>query len=298
MSTVALPMFPLGTVLFPRLSLRLHVFEERYRALMADILDGERTFGVVLIERGHEVGGGDQRFTVGTIATVVEHEQFSDGRYALVAAGSERFHARTWLPEQPYPRAQVEIVPPADATADTPAILGETERLVRRAIALSTELGDPAPPVGTLLAEDLDTAVWQLCALAPVGALDRQRVLEIPHHDERLASIHRFVTPPATEGGSRRGCGGPSGEQGARARRSRSPVSLGCQRVVGLLRLRRSASGCQESCGSERIVASALLNGAAQGQRSGRRKTKRPLRLTSRPGSVRTRVRMVRVTVS
>jgi len=59
-------MFPLGTVLLPRAHLPLHIFEERYRALARDCLAGDRSFGVVLIERGQEVGGGDVRFSVGT----------------------------------------------------------------------------------------------------------------------------------------------------------------------------------------------------------------------------------------
>src|SRR5439155_458702 len=63
-----LPMFPLGTVLFPFVVLPLHVFEPRYRALTRDCLAGSGEFGVVLIERGLEVGGGDERFPVGTVA--------------------------------------------------------------------------------------------------------------------------------------------------------------------------------------------------------------------------------------
>ena len=67
-----MPMFPLGTVLFPHMGLPLHVFEARYQALTRDCLDGNGEFGVVLIERGSEVGGGDTRFGVGTVALIAE----------------------------------------------------------------------------------------------------------------------------------------------------------------------------------------------------------------------------------
>jgi uncharacterized protein len=67
----AMPMFPLGTVLFPHALLPLHVFEPRYRLMTRRVLAGDGELGVVLIERGSEVGGGDTRFGVGTVARVV-----------------------------------------------------------------------------------------------------------------------------------------------------------------------------------------------------------------------------------
>ena len=76
-----LPMFPLGSVLFPTMVLPLHIFEERYRALVADCLAGEQEFGVCLIERGFEVGGGDERTAVGTVAQIIDAKQFDDGRF-------------------------------------------------------------------------------------------------------------------------------------------------------------------------------------------------------------------------
>src|SRR5260370_38243553 len=67
-----LPMFPLGTVLLPFAHLPLHIFEPRYRALVKDCTPGDGEFGVVLIERGHEVGGGDVRFEGGPVAHIVQ----------------------------------------------------------------------------------------------------------------------------------------------------------------------------------------------------------------------------------
>src|SRR5918995_785794 len=107
-----LPMFPLGAVLLPGEVLPLQVFEPRYRALVHDCFaapDGPR-FGVVLIARGHEVGGGDERHDVGAVARIVRHELAPDGRSALLCAGEERVGVREWLPDDPYPRADVELV--------------------------------------------------------------------------------------------------------------------------------------------------------------------------------------------
>lgn len=66
-----IPMFPLGTVLLPGAYLPLHVFEPRYRRLVQACLEGSPEFGVVLIERGSEVGGGERRFDVGCVARIL-----------------------------------------------------------------------------------------------------------------------------------------------------------------------------------------------------------------------------------
>ena len=105
---VPLPMFPLGTVLFPFAPLSLHIFEPRYRALAQDCVRGNGEFGVVLIERGFEVGGGDTRFGTGTVAHLVEAVELPDGRWLLTAVGTRRFRVATWIPDDPYPLALVQ----------------------------------------------------------------------------------------------------------------------------------------------------------------------------------------------
>src|ERR1700719_940872 len=102
-----IPMFPLGTVLFPHVLLPLHVFEPRYRVMTQRVLAGDGEFGVVLIERGSEVGGGDTRFDVGTVARIVRAQELPDGGYALATVGIRRIRIARWLPDDPYPLAEV-----------------------------------------------------------------------------------------------------------------------------------------------------------------------------------------------
>ncbi len=109
-----LAMFPLGTVLFPGGALPLHVFEPRYRSMMDEAMKGDRRFGVVLISRGSEVGGGDQRVDVGTETRIDEAQQLADGRWVLVATGVQRVSVASWLPEDPYPAAMVRPLPTSD----------------------------------------------------------------------------------------------------------------------------------------------------------------------------------------
>src|SRR2546430_9614094 len=90
----ALPMFPLGNVLFPHAQLPLHVFEPRYRALAETCLAGDGEFGVVLIDRGSEVGGGDTRFSIGTFARIVASGRVPDDRSCPPTRDTCRFAQR------------------------------------------------------------------------------------------------------------------------------------------------------------------------------------------------------------
>ncbi len=183
-----MPMFPLGTVLLPGEVLPLHVFEPRYRMLVASVLPGSATFGIILIARGSEVGGGDERVALGTAANIVEVAEFPDGRYALLVHGEERVRVRSWLGEDPYPTAIVESVstPPGDALA---GFLEEATSAVRRARALLSELGATMGPWALDESLDPESTSWRLASLAPFGAFDRQRILEAPTVSARLATI-------------------------------------------------------------------------------------------------------------
>lgn len=187
---VVLPMFPLGTVLMPGGRLPLHVFEPRYQALTRHCLTRDRRFGIVLISRGVEVGGGEVRTDEGTVATIAEAVAMPDGRYGLVTCGSERLRVEHWLPDDPFPRAAVRILP-ADPDPDAHA-LRQAHAAVRRAFALRSELGaGPAWPADLHLPHDTVSAAWLLCDIAPVGAHDRQRLLR---EDDPTARLHLLTT--------------------------------------------------------------------------------------------------------
>jgi Lon protease-like protein len=162
------------------------VFEERYRRLTRDCLDGDGEFGVVLIERGHEVGGGDVRTDVGTVVTIAQAEEAPDGRWALGCLGARRIRVLHWLEDDPYPRAEVEDLLEAPWTDAAGAAMAEAERHVRRSFALRAELDEPAPPIDVELSPDPPAAAWQLASLAPIGPLDRQLLLGIDDPADRL----------------------------------------------------------------------------------------------------------------
>jgi Lon protease-like protein len=186
------PQFPLGTVLFPSMVLPLHVFEPRYRAMVTDVLAGDGVFGVVLIERGHEVGGGDQRSTCGTLAKVVRADALADGRWALVAVGVDRFRVNQWLPDAPYPRADIEPWPDEAATEDLSSLYGQVQAKFRRCLALASEAGFDIGPWPDAI-DDVNLGCMQMAALAPVGPHDKQALLGAPGPSRRLALLDQMI---------------------------------------------------------------------------------------------------------
>lgn len=182
-------MFPLGMVLVPTLALPLHVFEPRYRALVRHCLAADREFGVVLIERGSEVGGDDTRTGVGTVARIQEVAELPDGRFAISSVGTRRIRVVAWLADDPYPKADVDDWPDPEPGAAC-RLLSEVAVLrLRRVLAMASEAGDPAPPATIELTDDPVLASYQATALAPLGPFDQQRLLAAASVEERLALL-------------------------------------------------------------------------------------------------------------
>ena len=197
-----LAMFPLGTVLFPSLLLPLHVFEPRYRAMVEHLLGGavEPELGVVLIERGHEVGGGDVRTDVGTLARLVEARRLDGGRYAIVCFGVHRIRVTRWLPDDPWPRAEVEPIEepePAAPPEELAARWTEVRTALRRVLGLAAELGEAPVPATVEVSDDPTLGTFQAAAVSPLGPFDKQAVLEAPGVEDRLDLLARSFADAA-----------------------------------------------------------------------------------------------------
>jgi Lon protease-like protein len=195
-----MPMFPLGTVLFPSVVLPLHVFEPRYRAMTRHLLDEATNpeFGVVLIERGSEVGGDDVRRDVGTVALLREAAELPDGRWALVAVGVRRLRVVEWLPDDPWPQARVEEVADLAEPDDGAHARWDAARMtLRRVLGLAAELGDAAVPATIELSDDPVLGSYQGAAVAPLGPADQYRVLVAAGVDERIEVLQSLLDEQA-----------------------------------------------------------------------------------------------------
>ncbi|OBH90986.1 LON peptidase substrate-binding domain-containing protein [Mycobacterium sp. E2733] len=197
-----LAMFPLESALLPGQDLPLRIFEPRYGALVRHCLDSGDPFGVVLISRGREVGGGDARCDVGVLSRITECVEHGAGRYSMHCRTGERIRVSEWLPDDPYPRATVTLWPDEPGDPVTPAQLLEVEDRVmalfeRIADARGVALPERAALLGPDTAGDPGQRLYALAARIPIGTADRYTVLSAPSAAERLAALREAVAAVA-----------------------------------------------------------------------------------------------------
>ncbi len=202
-----LPIFPLGTVLVPKAVVPLHVFEPRYQTMLADVMAGDRKFGVVLIERGSEVGGGEVRTDVGTVAQVVQLRPITVDRWAVVVAGTERITVDRWLSDNPYPRAEVSAFPDEPGPSVDAQEWKALQRQMRQVLAGLAELGDTVARATFESGDDPVMGSFQLAGLGPFSDLDRQRVLCTPGVSGRCALLTELLSDVAALARLRLGAG-------------------------------------------------------------------------------------------
>lgn len=184
------PMFPLQSALLPGETLPLRIFEPRYSRLVQDCLAAATPeFGVVLISRGSEVGGDDVRHDVGVLARITHHVDLGGGQYELLAQVGDRLRVRSWLPDQPYPRAMVEMWPDEPGLGpDQPGLDDRIATVVdaivvlyqRIARASGGRLRPDALAVDPGTADDPVRHLYALAARVPMGQADRYAVLTAP----------------------------------------------------------------------------------------------------------------------
>jgi Lon protease-like protein len=187
-------MFPLGSVLMPAMPLPLRIFEPRYLKLLGDLVASDNPeFGVVLIERGQEVGGGEKRMGLGTIASVTDigtSEEF----YGLESVGSRRFRVNAWLPDDPYPIADIDFLPDLIWDDNLMPSRVHLETKVRQLLAFASEFGDLQYSSDVELSDDPMEACWQLAGILPVGQLDQMDLLGSQSAEELIKRTYEIVT--------------------------------------------------------------------------------------------------------
>jgi Lon protease-like protein len=192
-------MFPLERAMLPGEELPLRIFEPRYSALVADCLaKDDPAFGVVLIEAGREVGGGDSRNDVGTLAHITEVADFGDGRYRLNCVMAERIRVLEWQPDNPYPRAAVEVWPdePGESVA-ADDIRDVEDRMVALFERIASSQGADVNARDIVAGADAapDAAMWlyALTTRLPMGQADRYAVLAAPTVAARVSALRDAV---------------------------------------------------------------------------------------------------------
>ena len=204
--TRSLPLFPLGTVLYPGLLLPLHIFEERYRQLVRDLMAAPepRSFGVIAIREGRETGvdGVSALYEIGCTATVRRVVEHPDGRFDLVTVGTQRFRLAELDYSRPYLGAEVDLLP--EGAGDQPAAQ-QTAEAVRTGFrayleALATRgatqgQGGQASQVGIPDLPDDPVLLSYLVAASVIADLsDKQALLAQPDALRRLAAERTLLS--------------------------------------------------------------------------------------------------------
>lgn len=184
-----LPLFPLNTVLFPGMPLRLHIFEERYKLMIERCYSSGAPFGVTLIRKGPEVGGAADPFLVGCTALITEIEPLNDGRMNIVAVGHERFQIRSLKHDLPYLVGVVDTYP--IVKMDTEQLTEGSRHLrpwVRRYLEILAEASEAEFDLGQLPADPMRLA-YLASFLLQVPAAQKQNLLAMNDADELITHL-------------------------------------------------------------------------------------------------------------
>jgi uncharacterized protein len=192
-----LPLFPLGSVLYPGLVLPLHIFEDRYRRLVADLLDGPepREFGVIAIRQGRETGvdGVSALYQTGCTAVLRQVEAYEDGRFDLMTVGARRFTLIELGNQAPYFRGDLEFLPDDPDEAGEAALIAPSVREAFRSyLNLLAERGGAQITVPDVPDEPLLLS-YLVAAAVVVDLPVKQRLLEEPDAHHRLQAERRLL---------------------------------------------------------------------------------------------------------
>jgi Lon protease-like protein len=194
-----MPMFPLEVAMLPGEELPLRIFEPRYSALVQTCLAADDpAFGVVLIAAGREVGGGDTRSDVGSLARIAECADLGEGRYRLRCVMGERIRVLEWHPDDPYPQAAIELWQdePGD-TVGVDAIRGVEDQMValfeRIAAARGADVNGHDIVAGADASGDAAMWLYALASRLPMGQADRYAILAAPTVAARLVALRDAV---------------------------------------------------------------------------------------------------------
>jgi Lon protease-like protein len=186
-------MFPLNMVLFPGAALNLHIFEPRYRQMVAECLESKEAFGVVLIREGDEAGDPDvQPHAVGTTAEIADVTPLPSGRYYLSSTGGRRFRIVEIVSREPFLLCEVEYL--EDAPSDPAAIRRLSAQIAtefREYLSLIVEFS--GTPTDVTIPEDPERASFAIGEALQVADTLKQQLLEFGSAEERLDAELGFL---------------------------------------------------------------------------------------------------------
>lgn len=182
-----IPLFPLGTVLFPGGLLPLKVFEQRYVDMTKACLRDNTPFGVCLIKEGHEVGQPAAPHAIGCLAHIAQWDVPHPNLFAVLARGSTRFRILdTSVATNGLIKARIETLP-------EPTQAGRVDRACQEVLRLAVERAGVESVPGPVRLDDPVWVSYRLAEILPISAQDKQALLELTDTEARLAQLHELL---------------------------------------------------------------------------------------------------------
>lgn len=189
---IDLPLFPLGTVLYPGMPLSLHIFEPRYKEMIEYCITEDRPFGVVLIEKGQEVGAPAQPHMIGCTANISQTQPLKDGRMNLVAIGGERFHIKSLDYSRSYLMGTVNLVPLArEYFESTHTLIPRLRHSLLEYLNVLSNVGEVDFNTDKLPDDPVDLA-YLTATLLQVPANNKQSILELESDTALMDYVYRL----------------------------------------------------------------------------------------------------------
>lgn len=191
-----IPIFPLNTVLYPRMPLRLHIFEERYKLMVRHCVEQEMPFGVVLIKEGNEVGIPAEPYRVGCLARITQVQPVGMGRMNLIAVGDERFEILALDDLEPYQSAEIETLPLLD-TDRTQGFYLRLRGWLERYLSIIAQAESAQIDLNQLPSDELNFA-YLTASLLKVPVEQKQALLQIDSALELMRVLYETTRKEVT----------------------------------------------------------------------------------------------------
>lgn len=185
-----IPIFPLpDVVLFPKTVLPLHIFEQKYRQMVAETLEQDSRIGMVLLKPGWESDFkiDPELYSVGGLGVISDYEELDDGRFDIVLTGVGRFEILEVISDSPYPKARVRMLDDLHASEETE--IDQVQDLIRGFGTLVESEPYDRDELKLLLEADFETLVNSVCSAVTIPAADKQALLELDQLGARAQAV-------------------------------------------------------------------------------------------------------------
>jgi Lon protease-like protein len=196
-NTRVIPIFPLAHVQFPGALTPLHIFEPRYRKLLKDVMEGDKTFGIIY--RGEDVTGDSERLPPGSVGCTVEVavvQGLPDGRSNILCVGEKRYHVVKYVEGEPYLQAEVELFDDDPVFEDLSSQVKRAKDLFHRWLIANRKLKDESDrETGEVpdLPDDAQALSFIVAAYLEIEASVKQRLLELSNTPIRLRQVNEIL---------------------------------------------------------------------------------------------------------